>query len=159
MKKFLLFLVILLFPLFAQAQQKGVIFQKVGTVLNTAVERESLLVSIFTADEWGNALRTQSSIEITIPDRLGTWGLYVFPRIVSLSTKGNISIYYRKVSWNYKVEDVVAATEVEATWAWNENGFKVYDITTDVPVPFLYIIIDRTSGDGTAAFDLWVTYR
>ena len=157
MKKFLIMLLVIVFIPLAGNAQDNITFRKVGTITIAGTTTGSLAVPIFSPDEWSNSLKSRGTDYIRIPER-HEWGIYLYTKTVSLSTAGNIDVTYDRMDWDYNVEDSTA-TSLATTWSWTDLGYRIFDVTQDVPVPFVYVTVERTSGDGTAAFEIWVTYR
>jgi len=157
MKKFILFLILFMSIGFVYGQNE-IVFRKAGSITLVGTTVDSIMVPIFDPDEWSNSLRAKSATMMTIPARTGTWGLYIYSNVVSVSTNGNVDITYRKVDWNYVTEDATE-TSLTSAWAWSHLGFKIFNVTQSVPVPFIWVIVERTSGDGTARFDIWTAYK
>ena len=97
MKKILFYLIILGLAITVYAGDETV-FRKAGSITVATTGIDSTMIPIFTPDEWSNALRARGTNHIRIPEKEGTWGIYVYTNEVSLTTAGNINITYRKVN-------------------------------------------------------------
>lgn len=159
MKSLVYLLSLILLFTFASANDGEMVFDKVGTISITTTGTDSLLVPMFSSDEWNNVnAQSKSADQVRIPNKDAGWGLYVYPQIISASTEGAITVTYRRADWNYVSEDS-STTSLVTGWSWEHNRPKVFDISQGMPVPFLWVIVERTSGDGVAGFELWSAYR